>query len=152
MTESTQSETMVQRIVVGVDGSETGRKALGWAAEEARLRGAVLEVVHAWHIPYAGGYPYAQGTLDSGTVEEGAQATLDLEVDSVDQASLAHPVKRTLSADGAASALLDASKGADLVVVGSRGRGGFTGLLLGSVGHQVAHHATCPAVVVPAER
>jgi len=139
----------MERIVIGIDGSDTSRHALRWAVEEARLRHAALEVIHAWHMPVVGGYPFAGTSLDPAMFEEAARATLDRAVDSVDVSGLAHPVERILCTDGAASAILDAAKGADLVVIGSRGLGGFSGLLLGSVSHQVAHHATCPVVIVP---
>ena len=138
----------MERIVVGIDGSDTARHALRWAVEEARLRAASLEVIHAWHIPYVGGYPYM---LDPTTFEDDARATLDAAFDGIDTTGLAQPVDRILTSGGAASAILEAAKGADLVVMGSRGLGGFSGLLLGSVSHQVAHHATCPVVIVPPE-
>lgn len=142
----------MKRIVVGIDGSETARRSLRWAAEEARLRQASLEVVHAWHMPYVGGYPYTTtAPFDPTIFEDAARTTLDAAVDSLDTTGLAHHVERILVSGGAASAILEAAKGADLVVVGSRGLGGFTGLLLGSVSHQVAHHATCPVVIVPPE-
>ena len=70
-------------------------------------------------------------------------------VDAVASEGLVAPIERTLSWEDPTSALLDASKGADLLVVGSRGRGGFMGLLLGSVSQEVAHHAPCPVVIVP---
>lgn len=141
----------VERIVVGIDGSDTSGHALTWAVEEACLRQASLEVVHAWHVPYVGGYLYTAGALDPTAFEDAARSTLEAAIDGIDTTGLAHPAKRILTNGGAASALLDAAKGADLVVVGSRGLGGFGGLLLGSVSHQVAHHATCPVVVVPRE-
>jgi nucleotide-binding universal stress UspA family protein len=141
----------VERVVVGIDGSETARHALAWAVEEARLRPARLEVVHAWHMPYVTGYPWVSPTFDLDAFEEAAQRTVAVALGAVDTDGLVEPITRTLCAGGAASALLDAAKGADLVVVGSRGLGGFTGLLLGSVGDQVVHHADCPVVVVPPE-
>jgi nucleotide-binding universal stress UspA family protein len=144
-----RTEDHPQRVVVGVDGSEGSRRALQWAASEARQRHAVLEVVHAWHIPYVGGYPYAAGTLDWGVIEAGAKTVLEREIASVAPAGLAGPVKGILCGDAAAQAIVTVSKGADLVVVGSRGHGGFAGLLLGSVSQQVVHHAGCPVVVVP---
>lgn len=142
----------MNRIVVGIDGSETARRALRWAAEEATLRDAALEVVHAWHMPYVGGYPYVPtATFDPTWFEDAARTTLDAACDSLDSTGLKHPLERILVSGGAATAILEAAKGACLVVVGSRGLGGFTGLLLGSVSHQVAHHASCPVVIVPAE-
>lgn len=141
----------MQRIVVGVDGSETAARALKWAVDEARLHRAALEVVHAWHAPYVGDFAYATVALDPEVFETAARETLDAAVASVDVSGLTAPVERVLSTGGAAAAILEAAKGADLVVVGSRGLGGFRGLMLGSVSHQVAHHATCPVVVVPAE-
>lgn len=139
----------MERIVVGIDGSDNAARALRWAVGEARLRHAELEVVHAWHQPYAGGYTYEIGTYDPGAFEEAARITLDSAVESVDAGDLAQPVQRTLVGGSAAEVILTAAKDADLVVVGSRGRGGFAGLLLGSVSQQVAHQATCPVVVVP---
>lgn len=141
----------MERIVVGIDGSDASRRALDWAIAEARLRGAAVEAVHAWHLPYVGGAPYAAMALDPGSIEEGARRTLDEVVDAADEEGLAQPVERLLVEGPAARGLLDVAKGATLVVVGSRGRGGFAGLLLGSVSQQVTHHAPCPVVIIPAE-
>ena len=139
----------MERIVVGVDGSEGAQSALAWAAREARLHGALLEAVHAWMLPYGLGFPYASANFDPAWIEESAQATLDAAVGGIDTDGLAHPVEGILVNGGATPAILERAKGADLIVVGSRGVGGFAGLLLGSVSHQVVHHATTPVVVVP---
>ena len=138
------------RIVVGVDGSEPSRRAFRWALAEARLRGATVEALHAWRVPYIGGDPYTAAGFDPGLVEESGRDTLRHAIDAEDTSGLAGPVEQVLTSGGAAAALLDAAKEADLVVVGSRGRGGFASLLLGSVSHHVAHHAPCPVVVLPA--
>ena len=141
---------MAQRVVVGIDGSEASARALGWAFQEARRRDATLDVVYAWHLPPAGGYPYLAGYLDIGLFQADAQRVLDVTLSRQNLHGVegVHPI---LIQDGAARALLDTAKGADLLVVGSRGHGGFTGLLLGSVSHQVALHAPCPVVIVPAD-
>jgi len=136
------------RIVVGVDGSETARAALVWAYDEARRRGATVDVVHAWHVPYVGGLPYATAELHADVFEEDARLILDNAVGSADATGIP-AVERVLVHDSPGRALLGVAKGADLLVVGSRGRGGFTGLLLGSVSQQVVHHADCPVVVIP---
>lgn len=147
-----RSAAASERIVVGVDGSEAAQKALDWAAEEAKLRQARLQVVHAWQVPYIGGYPLSAATaFDPVWMEDAARGVLDAATAALDVADLLHPVERTLASGGAAGAVIDAAKGADLVVVGSRGLGGFTGMLLGSVSHHVATHAPCPVVVVPPE-
>jgi len=138
-----------ERIVVGVDGSDTSRRALHWAVEEARLRQASLAVVHTWHLPYVGGYPYTAGSFDPAPFEEAARQTLDSVADGADATGLPAPIHRILHLGDAASGILEAADGADLVVVGSRGLGGFSGMLLGSVGHHVAHHAVCPVVIIP---
>jgi nucleotide-binding universal stress UspA family protein len=138
------------RIVVGVDGSEASRAALRWAIAEARRREASVEAVHAWQVPYVGGDPYLAGGFYPGLIETAGRDTLQQAIDAEDTSALARPVEPIVAAGGAASALLDAAKDADLLVVGSRGRGGFTSLVLGSVSHHVAHHATCPVVVMPA--
>lgn len=134
------------RIVVGVDGSAGSRQALLWAVEEARLRDARLDVMHAWHEPYVGGYPYTALSYDPGEWETSARKLLHGMLADVDTGGVT--VEEVLVHDLAARALIEAAKGADLVVVGTRGRGGFSGLLLGSVSNHVVHHAPCPTVVV----
>lgn len=137
----------MERIVVGVDGSQSAREALRWAIDEARRRNATVEAVYAWHQPFMAGY-MMEGELDLGRYEEDAQKLLDSAVDAMkDSGDVA--IERKLVAGSAAGALVDEAKGAALLVVGSRGRGGFTGLLLGSVSQQTAHHAPCPVVIVP---
>jgi nucleotide-binding universal stress UspA family protein len=138
------------RIVVGVDASDSARRALRWALEEARLRHSAVDVVHAWHVPYTVHSPYAGIPMDIDVVvEKTARTVLDRVVDGEDLRRQPAPVERILACGGAASAVLDAAAGADLVVLGSRGLGGFKGLLLGSVTHHVAHHVRCPLVVIP---
>jgi nucleotide-binding universal stress UspA family protein len=136
------------KIVVGVDGSDRAKRALEWAIEEARLRDAVVEAVYAWSYPYVGTIPSAM-VIDFEQVEANARDTLEAAVGQVDAGDIA--VEHALVHGGAAQALVERGQDADLVVVGSRGLGGFTGLLLGSVSHQVTHHAPCPVVVVPHE-
>ena len=138
------------RVVVGVDGSETARQALAWALDEGRARQAEVEVVNAWHPPYVGAYPYDPAALDLDLFEQGARDLVAEALDGQDVSGLPAPPKVTAVSDTAAQAVISAAAGADLAVVGSRGRGGFTGLLLGSVSQQVAHHAPCPVVVIPA--
>jgi nucleotide-binding universal stress UspA family protein len=137
----------MERIVVGVDGSEAGRDALQWAVDEARRRNATLEVVHAWHQPASTTYEFSGG-MDLGLMEEIARGVLGAAVDSVDASGLP-AVEWKVLMGGAAEILVEEAKGAALLVVGSRGRGGFTGLLLGSVSQQVSHHAPCPVVIIP---
>lgn len=144
-----ESSHTIPRIVVGVDGSDSAASALEWAVAEAGLRDAELEVVHAWHLPYLGGDIYATPAYDPAPFEEAARNTLDAAVDNAETGHLSRPVLRTLAMGGAPKAILAAAVGADLVVVGTRGLGGFKGLLLGSVSHQIAQHATCPVVLVP---
>ena len=137
----------MERIVVGVDGSETSHEALRWALDEAGRRNATVEAVHAWHQPGVMSYGY-MNQIDLEPFEDDARKVLDAAVDSV--AVPGDPaIERRLIPGGAANVLVDEAKGADLLVVGSRGRGGFTGLLLGSVSQQAAHHAHCPIVIIP---
>jgi len=139
----------IERIVVGVDGSETSQHALRWALQEGRLRQAAVQVVHAWQYPYLGGYPMTGVTFDPARFEEGGRQVLDSVLEAADTSDLPAPLERVLVCGSGATAILDTAKGADLVVVGSRGLGGLAGLLLGSVSHQVTHHAAFPVVVVP---
>ena len=143
-------------IVVGVDGSEGSRQALRWAAEEAQLRGAKLRVVHAWVVPLSIGLPepsilghpiIPETPLDEirAVLVRKGQAVLDAALESIEAVDVAAELVERLPAH----ALIGAAEGADLLVVGSRGLGGFKGLLLGSVSQQCVHHAPCPLVIVP---
>jgi len=136
------------RVVVGVDGSDAATQALRWAAEEARVRGAVLEVVHAWYRPYLGGYPHVGSAFDPVVLEQAARSVLEAAVASVRAAGPEQPVEGVLAYGDASSEIVERSEGADLVVVASRGLGGFAGLLLGSVSAHVSRHAGRPVVVV----
>lgn len=144
-------------MVVGVDGSEHARRALDWAADEARLRKWSLVAVHAYTLP-----PYLlapEPVLGGGAVPP--DPALLEQVEEVAKKLLADEIERVASDDlvvdgrvvggPAADAVIRAAEEGDLVVVGSRGVGGFRGLLLGSVSQQVAHHAPCPVVIVPPE-
>jgi len=137
------------RIVVGIDGSDSARRALQWALDEARRREASVDVVHAWQTPYVVPSPLAGVPLDVDVIEKHARSTLDRMVDGEDTRHQPARVERILVQGGAARAVLDTARGADLVVLGTRGLGGFKGLLLGSVTHHVAHHLRCPLVVIP---
>jgi nucleotide-binding universal stress UspA family protein len=140
-------------IVVGVDGSDGARLALEWAVAEARLRGARLVAVHTWEMPplaMSAGPFDPPTTLDPDImqrVEAAARGLLDRELDAVDVSGL--EVDKLVEPRNPVDALLDAAREADLLVVGTRGHGGFSGLLLGSVSQQVSHHAPCPVVIVP---
>lgn len=140
--------TAQETIVVGVDGSEHGGRALDWAVKEAGLRSARLRLVVAWHLPpavYSGpGYIPVVGTRES--FEEFAREAGDAAATRARDAGVEADL--VVREGQAAEVLLEEAANADLLVVGSRGHGGFTGLLLGSVSAQCAHHAHCPLVVV----
>jgi nucleotide-binding universal stress UspA family protein len=139
-------------IVVGADGSDGSKHALEWAAEEARLRELPLNVVFAWQWPgtyYAGAGWAGMSPELVGDFEEIAGQRLEAACAAVAPALDGLNVNRTLVEGGPAQALVDAAKDADLLVVGTRGHGGFVGLLLGSVSQQCAHHSSCPIVIVP---
>ena len=137
-------------IVVGYDGSDASREAIRWAVEEGRLRRCPVHVLRAWQISTApkpasyrpGVVPslaeYEQAVLDdlAGDIFRHCGDTSDVDVRR-------HAVHRTST-----KALLEAAEHADLLVVGSRGAGGFAGLLLGSTSEQIVRHAPCPVVVV----
>jgi nucleotide-binding universal stress UspA family protein len=135
----------VERIVVGVDGSGSSQDALQWAVDEARRRHATLEVVHAWRAVPIADYFFTEQV--PGGSSRYAQKLLDEAVEAVDTTEIT--VEKKLKTGGAAAALIHEARDADLLVVGSRGHGGFGGLLLGSVSQQAAHHAPCPVVIVP---
>jgi nucleotide-binding universal stress UspA family protein len=135
-------------IVVGVDGSPGSDRDIEWAVQEAIVRGAGLELVSAWSVPQTG-LP-ALAPAERQAFDEEARATLDRARAAVDGAEhVPAEVRSTLVEDNAAQALIAAGERAELLVVGSRGRGGFAGLVLGSVSQQCAIHAPCPVAVVP---
>jgi nucleotide-binding universal stress UspA family protein len=137
------------RIVVGVDGSAHSEAALKWALEEAETRQGELTAVFAWEVPFLG-FP---GAFDR---EELEQAGKEFIVDTVSKIVPTPPVPLiTLVAEGdPAASLIKASENADLLVVGTRGRSPWAGLLLGSVSQRCAAGASCPVVLIklPGER
>jgi nucleotide-binding universal stress UspA family protein len=140
----------MERIVCGIDGSDGSLRALDWAADEARRRGATLRIVHAWFEPIVAGYPFAAGVVyETAAVEDAARQVLRDAVTQVHAGDGELAIEEELVHSPAATALLQEAEKADLAVVGTRGRGGFAGLLLGSVSQQLVHHAPCPIVVVP---
>jgi nucleotide-binding universal stress UspA family protein len=142
----------VSKVVVGVDGSPLSDDALEWAYVQALATQAELVVVHCWEYPYLGVIDFV-GMDDRirAASHDGAQALLDATVTNL---RAAHPdddvtLTPVLLEGNPAWSILDAAKGADLIVVGSRGRSGLKTLLLGSVSHVVVTHAEIPVVVVP---
>jgi nucleotide-binding universal stress UspA family protein len=142
----TAAEDAVQRrIVVGVDGSDQSRKALRWGAQLAANFGARLEVLGAWDYPPNFGWSVIPENWDPAadtlknlqeTVREvfGDQPPVDVEIQ--------------VRQGGAARVLIDAAQHANLLIVGSRGHGGFAGMLLGSVSEIVAEHSPCPVLII----
>ncbi|MCB5293931.1 universal stress protein [Arthrobacter sp. SO3] len=130
-------------IVVGVDGSEPSLAALRWAVDEARMRHGQVRAVTAWH------YPPVPSTVEDSGGNDSFHAAERVQADAL-KAVAAESVDITgnLVRDAPVTALLDAATDADLLILGSRGHGGFAGLLLGSVSSQVAHHAPCPVLIV----
>jgi nucleotide-binding universal stress UspA family protein len=135
------------RIVVGVDGSESSRQALRWAQRLAGAAGARIEAVIGWQYPVATGWGAGSMPLDYDLEKEMEKVLTDT-VDAVFGADRPTDLKLTVTEGHPASVLLQHSAGALMLVVGSRGHGGFLGLLLGSVSAHVAEHAHCPVLVV----
>ncbi|MGD6978263.1 MULTISPECIES: universal stress protein [Citricoccus] len=133
-----------QPIVVGVDGSEASLEALREAGRMAGLMGCPLKAVTLWDLPVtASDYPYPL----EGTFEDAARERLDQALAAVFGAELPPGLEREVRSGSPARVLRDLSEGARMVVVGSRGHGGFVGLLLGSVSSAVAAHARCPVLI-----
>lgn len=132
-------------VVVGVDGSEPARRALEWAMEYAERKGADVKAVHVWQIPFSAG---ADGAVMSAA-EYSADARRVLEK-TVEEVASERPAVRVamLAAEGnPGRTLVEMSAGADLLVVGSRGRSAFVGAVLGSVSKYCVTHAHCPVLV-----
>ncbi len=145
MSDADQSAHSEGRIVVGVDGSPTSLRALEWAARQAELTGGVLEPIVAWEWPTS--YGWALGLPAEFSPEADAKKVLE---DAVAPVRAAHPKVRIVArvVEGhPAPVLVDASHGADLVVVGSRGHGEFVGMLIGSVSEHASTSSHCPVVI-----
>ncbi|MET9375158.1 universal stress protein [Streptomyces sp. NPDC002992] len=136
-------------VVVGVDGSPASHEALRWAVRHARLIGATVDAVAAYDVPGATGW--AAPAVDAGFDQEQARRDLSDEIRTVLVQADGVPLREHVVQGNPAQVLIAASAGAELLVVGSRGRGGFASLLLGSVSQQCATHASCPVVIVRAE-
>ncbi|MCU1626668.1 MAG: universal stress protein [Pseudonocardia sp.] len=130
-------------IVVGVDGSPGSEGAVRWAVEQARRTGAHVRAVMAWQIPTTYGWAPVITVDWSGD----ARTALNSAVDSALKETGYLDVDREVTEGHPAAVLLPAARDADLLVVGCRGHGGFTGMLLGSVSQHVVAHARCPVVV-----
>jgi nucleotide-binding universal stress UspA family protein len=139
-----------RRIVVGVDGSPSSRAALQWAVRQAELTGSSVEAVIAWHYPLMfGGYAWAPiAAIERTSFDDIARKLIaDAVGDAVNQ-TVTVQIASTVRQGDPAQVLLHAAEGAEMLVVGSRGHGGFAGALLGSVSERCAMHALCPVVIV----
>lgn len=135
-------------IVVGVDETASSRRALAWAAREAVRRGATLQVITAWTWDAVEGAPLA--AVDPQAMMEIAEQTQTAALEAVLGELETKPVvAREIVQSTASEALVEASRRADLVVVGTHGRGPVRSFLLGSVSQSVIRHAQCPVVVMP---
>lgn len=132
-------------VVVAVDGSASSAAALRWAAAHVAAVGGTLHAVTAWNLPDGFGWGSISGLDWPGNARRHQEAAL---TDALGPAAAG--VRRQVVEGRTARALLDAAEGADLLVVGSRGHGAFSGMLLGSVSRHLVAHAHCPVVVVRA--
>jgi nucleotide-binding universal stress UspA family protein len=132
-------------IVVGVDGSAASIEALQWAARTAHTSGAELETVTCWDYPVSYGMSVGFGDWDPAA---DAQKIADEAIDAAFPERRPDTIRTAIHQGHPAESLIEASRNADMLVVGSRGRGGFVGLLLGSVSAYCAEHAHCPVVVI----
>jgi nucleotide-binding universal stress UspA family protein len=148
---SGQQDGEGSRIVAGVDGSPSSMDALQWAIGQAGLTGASVDAVIAWHYPAAvGGFGYAPVDMmqtGSDFHEIAQKIVTDAISNAADRTGDVRVHPRVIEGNPA-QVLLSAAVGADLLVVGSRGHGGFTEALLGSVSQHCVHLAPCPVVVI----
>lgn len=152
--EAEGDDRLIRRILVGVDGSDGARHALAWAAREAVLHGASVEAVSVWRDPYGGDMSLE---FDMEHFRDDREVLLNRAEDqltaTVAEAAARHPGLTIdpllLQGDDPGRILCERSADADLLVVGSRGHGGFLRLLLGSVGSTCAHHSKCPVAIIP---
>jgi len=142
---ATQPGPGTPMIVVGVDGSDSSRQALTWAVNYAALVGADVEAVISWNYPTGYGIGAVASDWNPG---KDARDLLAKTVASVLGDDKAVTLTQVVREGNAAQVLLDETKDAQMLVVGSRGHGGFVGLLLGSVSAHCAEHAHCPVLVI----
>lgn len=169
-----EQEWIMSTIVVGVDDSAYAREALCWAVDEARTRGANLMVAHVYEADdgLGGGIKSAAASLSSSepdvpsavsaqvrmassealrAAKARASQVIEESMQGIDVSGI-NVSPEVIASSSPAKGLMYLAATADLLVVGQRGRGGFTGLLLGSVSQQVLRHTPCPVVVVPEEK
>jgi nucleotide-binding universal stress UspA family protein len=133
-----------QRYVVGIDGSEQSRGALRWALRQARLTGATVDMVTAWRFPASYGLAVVGGDLG---LEAEARTMLAEVLKQVDDEAAGVHVRELVGEGPPVQVLLEAAKDAELLVIGSRGRGGFASAILGSVSLACVLNAHCPVLV-----
>ena len=140
-----------EQVIVGVDGSEGSRHALEFAVREAGLRSTSLRAVSTWHVPWSvqSGAPGLDAGLIISGLRANAQEALRGMVAAVASTAEGVDIVSDVREGRPAEVLVELSAAASLLVVGSRGIGGFRGLVLGSVSHQCAQHAACPVAIVP---
>jgi nucleotide-binding universal stress UspA family protein len=140
----------VNTIVVGVDGSKGAHKALRVAVREAKEERATLRVVTAWHVPghAYGGLGFATPGDVHQAFEQQAKDTLEAALVDLGEDGRGAAIETIVREGRTATVLVEEAKDADLLVVGSRGLGGFAGLLLGSVSQECAHQAPCSILIV----
>jgi nucleotide-binding universal stress UspA family protein len=136
----------VHRVVVGVDGSANSLAALNWAARYAETTGALLEAITTWEWPNT--YGVALVVPPGYDPDADARAVLEESLTAVRQTHRGLAIRPVVVQSHPAPALVGASRGADLLVVGSRGHGEFTGMLLGSVSEHCVTNAHCPVLVL----
>jgi nucleotide-binding universal stress UspA family protein len=134
---------MTYRVLVGVDGSEHGNAALRWAVDEAAVHDGEVVAVFAWQMPFIG----MPGAFDRDEMERLCKSFLKEAVAAVVPEERA-PITKLVAEGDVSAALIEAAKNVDLLVLGSRGRGGFAGLKLGSVSQECVQHAACPVVII----
>jgi nucleotide-binding universal stress UspA family protein len=141
-------------IIVGIDGSGHSEAALDWAIREAAIRNAPLTVLTVHEVAASGWGGTVIYPADESIREQNRKAAQEAADRAAQKANGQQPPSITVRAVSGtpAEVLIDASREADLLVVGSRGAGGFARLLMGSVSTEVSHHAVCPIVIVPAAR
>jgi nucleotide-binding universal stress UspA family protein len=147
----TRSTSKAPRVVVGVDGSPSSRAALRWAVDHAALHGGTVDAVMARQVPETdviGGFGQTPAELDDEKViADDAQRSLDAIISEEVKADDRNRVRARVFLGHPATALVQASDGAELVAVGQRGLGSFTAALLGSVSEYLAHHANSPVLI-----